>query len=651
MKQKAFLKLITTFLIIFLFQYKPAFGLNEKCLPTYHTPFQSLLVDNLMTGISSSTILTNGNTALVYTKNNSTSSNSINLILTILSENEEKILMKKDITTKSSHIISDPMVVSFNNSRFVVVYENQYYQDSKTFYSIELQFFNGSGELERPELTIFTQGSIIKGLTSSQVNNETIAISWLQLESNQFYTRIYTKLIDCKTYQNITDSIPVSPVEDNCKDPKIVSLDEKNFAIFYTQEIIEEYGSFYSILYQKLSLSGEKIENKCISNYTDSYQGQPSVLKLENGNYLVMWLRTPLDKNHEQNVYRGIVLQILDPSLNLKGNLINVTNLDYNRYDQIPTMVQNRNNSDQLIFLVWVSKWATNFDQDLFQICGKFLTQDGQILNSKQLEISGLSNYTLNSLFVTNDFKILFSQKIDNKTVKQSSIQSTKMHPPTPIVSKVIPNQKFDVNSYFEFTFKNDTFLGPKDYTLNYTSSLSNSKLLPNWIKFDSQHRKFYGNAMNKPIQLTIQVSAENICQLKVFTTFNFDLFEKPTPIPSPTSIPTHCPSHKPTPSTTKSNSENKSSSEIYEIIAISCGISLILIFIFAIIIIRYRNKQRMAKYETLLKPSTGKLYTTNHNLINRSNESSNSLDYSSNSSDNSKDSLDDLISTSTDHF
>ncbi|KAJ3423442.1 hypothetical protein M0812_29971 [Anaeramoeba flamelloides] len=661
MKQKPFLKLITILLLVFLLQSEPAFGLNEKCLSTYHTPFQSMIAGDRMTGFSSSTVLSNGNTAHVYTENDSSKTNSIILTLAILSKDDFRVVQKKEITS-NNFIISDPEVISLDNSRFVVVYQKQSSQDSKAYYSLELQFFNGSGALERPELTVLTRDSVVKDLTSSKLNTNTIAISWLQLESNQFYTTVYTQLIDSTTYKNVTDRISVSPVVENCKDPKIVSLDEHNFAIFYTQEIIEEYGSFYSIWYQKLSLNGDKIENKCISNLTDSYQGQPSVLKLANGNYLATWLKTPLDENIDQSVYRGVYAQVLDPSLNLMGKLMTISNLVSNRFDQMPTMVQSTNDPDQLVLVMWVSKWDTSFGIDLFQICGRFLTKEGQPLASKHFEINDVTNYTYNSLYVTQDYQVIFSQKIFKNYMKGNSFQLTKLHPPMPILTKKIPDQKFDLNSYFEFAFCKDTFLGPNNYTLNYYSALNNGELLPNWIKFDPQNRKFYGNSSKNPIELIIQVNAENVCNLKANTTFNFSIMKHttPTPTPTPTHAPTQTPTPDPTATPTKSGSSNpspttsnKSSLSASEIISIGSGISLILLLIFAMIVIKYRNQQKLSELQFLLTPSQKNLYTTNPDIIDKSDSQSkqDSLDDLTDSLDDSTNSLDDLISTNTDEI
>ncbi|KAJ3437576.1 paired immunoglobulin-like type 2 receptor [Anaeramoeba flamelloides] len=659
MKQKPLLTIISTLMILFLLQQEVAIAHNEKCLSTYHTPFQSIIAGDRITGFSSSTILTNGNTINVYTERYSTKSNSVILTLAILSKDDFGIILKKEITS-DAFIISDPEVVSLDNSRFVVIYQKQSSHDSKTDYSIESQFFNGDGELEGPELTVLTQGSVIKGITGSRLNYNTIAISWVQLESNQFYTTVYTQLIDSTTYKTVTDKISVSPIVNNCKDPKIISLDEQNFAIFYTSEIIEEYGTFYSINYQKLNLNGDKIENRCISNYTDSYQDQPSILRLANGNYLVMWLKTPLDENNSQDVYRGVYAQVLDPSLNLEGKLITISNLVSNRFDQIPTMVQSNSDPDQLVLVAWVSKWATNFGKDLFQICGRFLTQEGQTLGSNHFEINDLSNYTLNSLFVTPDHQVVFSQKIYANYMKGNSFQLTKLHPPMPILTKKIPNQKFYVNSYFEFAFTGDTFLSQNNFTLNYYPVLSNGESLPSWIKFDSQKRMFYGNSSKNPIDLIIQVNAENVCNLKANTTFNFSIMKHTTPTPTPT--PTHAPTQTPDPTATPTKSgssnpspkdSNKSSLSVGEIVSISSGISILLLIIFVMVVIKYRNQQKNYEFQSLLIPSYKTQYTKTQGIKDVSDSESNqeSLNESSNSLDNSKDSLDDLISTDADEI
>ncbi|KAJ6250156.1 dystroglycan-related [Anaeramoeba flamelloides] len=95
-----------------------------------------------------------------------------------------------------------------------------------------------------------------------------------------------------------------------------------------------------------------------------------------------------------------------------------------------------------------------------------------------------------------------------------------------PTANKPLVDQRVDANTELSYIFDEESFLDPEGVLLQYTALKSDDSLLPDWLTFEDQNRKFVGTppAGNCDEYFDVKVTAIDCCDQKVEDVFRISI-------------------------------------------------------------------------------------------------------------------------------
>lgn len=115
------------------------------------------------------------------------------------------------------------------------------------------------------------------------------------------------------------------------------------------------------------------------------------------------------------------------------------------------------------------------------------------------------------SLDTTNQIEQFIFAEENNLSLSNVDIENLIVLNQAPVVSNPISDQSIDEDDLFSFSLPSNTFADPDNDPLNYSATLSDGVVLPDWLSFDANTQTFFGTPDNNDVgTVDIKVTASD---------------------------------------------------------------------------------------------------------------------------------------------